>query len=168
MPEFATMNPNVEYDKTLYSAKWDGSQWQLVRKIGDDRIRDIMRQKVNAKRNEILVSGVSFSISGQVHVLQTRDTEDLLNWTGQANEAAGMPASELVTFRTTENVTLSLPAGQFVSLIAVGIGRRKQVLAASWQLKDDIEAAESINAAYDVYEAGINSVWPADGPIVVT
>ncbi len=158
--------PPEDYEEDLYDIAWVDGMWQTSRKA-DDNVRNIMMQRVNAQRDKIFSSGVSFDFGGQVYTLQTRGTEDLLNWTGLANKASKMPVATPLTIRTAENATLTLPAGSLVYLILTGIGRREQVLAASWQLKDAIKDADSIDAAYDAYEGGIDSVWPDNTPIPV-
>ncbi|MEH0020893.1 MAG: hypothetical protein V6Z89_14655 [Desulfobacter sp.] len=128
-------------------------------------IRKIMKEKINAVRDEILGSGIDFVVDSTVHTLQTRDADDLINLTGLLDAARLMPADTALNLRTAANRVLSVTAGDIVSLISTGIGFRSEVLAASWGIKDGIDATATEADAFIVYEAGIATGWPEKTPI---
>ncbi len=161
----ARHEPPSDYNHDLYNIEWEDGHWKIKRRQEDKVIRQKMRKQINAKRDCICAAGVPLSYNGEIYTLQTRNTEDLLNWTVVAQDAARMAPDELKTIRTAENASLILPAPAVVIAIAGGTARRNAVLEASWQLKDAIAAAATLDEAYDIYEAGINDVWPENTPI---
>ena len=128
-------------------------------------IRKIMKEKINAVRDEILSSGIDFVADSTVHTLQTRDANDLINWTGLLDAARLMPSDSILSLRTAANRVLSVTAGDIVSLISTGLRLRSEVMTASWGIKDGIDATTTEADAFIVYEAGMATGWPEKTPI---
>ena len=119
-------------------------------------LRDTMKSKINALRNQIYESGVPFEFSGSTYILQTRDAYDLLNWTTALSRYQALPVADLVQIRTAENVNLEMEAQQAVSLINTGVDARKAVMFAAAEIKDSIDTSEDLADAYAAYETGLN------------
>jgi hypothetical protein len=130
-------------------------------------IRRIMKNKVNERRDQILTSGIEFTFAGAGHTLQTRDVEDLINWTNILTTAKELPVETLVKIRTAADLTPKIPAGQIMALITAAMACRIKVLDRSWSLKDDIDQATTDDNAFTAYEAGIDTVWPDDSAITL-
>ncbi|MCG8643356.1 MAG: hypothetical protein MI862_26755 [Desulfobacterales bacterium] len=147
----------------------DGKMYVIFdQKIKTDiDVKSVLKSKINNRRDEIFLAGVDFDYDGKTHTLQTRDAEDLINWTHVLNIASSAPVDQVITIRTKENVTLSLAANKVAPLISTGVLRRKAVMQASWDLKSAIDDAAEDAAAVAAYEAGIDTVWPDASPIPV-
>ncbi len=167
------------YDTSLYYVQDSGRVnagdktaevvWDVMRKTDADtgEQKQHMHASVNRKRDVLLQGGMSFSYQSESHTLQTRGVEDIINWVGLQIKASQLPQDTALTLRTKENVTISIPAGKVVLLIDAAVALREQIMAASWELKDSIAAAKNLEKAYEIYEAGIDSVWPDNGPILI-
>jgi len=119
---------------------------------------------VNTIVSTTLSGGYShdFGAPHGVKVLQTRDADDRINWlTSQAAYSAavmgGAGAFEGANFRAEDNtdITLSYADGLNVLLSMAAWGA--SVYAASWVLKNAIEAAAD-EAALDAVD--VNDGWP--------
>lgn len=118
---------------------------------------------VNRKRDALLSGGYThdFGAAG-VHVLQTRDADDRINWLTsqaayQAAVASGLGGELGAEFRTAGNqrITLTFLEGLNVLLAMAAWG--KAVFGRSWDLKDAIAAAAD-DAALDAID--IEAGWP--------
>lgn len=119
---------------------------------------------VTAKREAVFAAGFTPSIgplSG--HTLQVRNDQDKINWlTSQASYAAavgaGAGAVSGATFRTADNETVVVTYAQGLTVIVQDMAAwGAAIMARSWVLKDEIEAAED-EAALDAID--INTGWP--------
>lgn len=129
-----------------------------------DDLRAQANAAVNAKREAIFDAGypvASGPLAGQ-H-LQMRGADDKANWliaekNARAAIAAGAGDAPLVNIRTMENNTVTITPNQTVAVLSAleawGVG----VMARSWALKDQNDAAEDeagLTTAADI-EVG----WP--------
>lgn len=132
-------------------------------------LKDTMKSKINALRNQIYEAGVPFEFSGTPYTLQTRNAYDLLNWTTALSRYQALPVSDAVQIRTAENVNVEMEAQQAVGLINAGVDARKAVMFVAAGVKDNIDAAADLAGAYAAYEAGLVSVSDAEpAPIQVS
>ena len=127
-------------------------------------IKETMRTKINASRDRICAAGVTFTMDGETAVLQTRDG-DWVTLDHLLRDAEKVAPEEVMEIRVESNAQVSMNAAAVITLIEGAITYRNAVIKAASTLKDQISAAADDDAAYDVYEAGIDSVWPATGPI---
>ena len=119
---------------------------------------------VTAKREAVFAAGFS-PPSGPLagHTLQCRDVQDRTNWLTSAvgysaAVQAGHGAVAGATFRTANNETVVVTFAQAVSILLSGMQMWGQaIMQRSWDLKDQIEAAEDEAA---VQAIDIETGWP--------
>ena len=122
-----------------------------------------MRAAVNARRDEILGAGYQHNFGGSagVRTLDNRNLSDARNWLILARRVDRMIAAgdgaDLVGVRDASNDTFTAAADTVKTALDSMEDWGAAVLAASWALKDAIEAAEN-GAALDAID--INAGWP--------
>jgi hypothetical protein len=130
-------------------------------------IRRKMKDKVNARRDEIFTSGIKIMVDTHPYILQTRGVNDLFNWSELKRTAAEMAEGTMVKVRTEDDKVLDLSAEDICTVLDAYMQYRSRVMEASWQLKDQIRDAATDDDAFSVYEAGIDTVWPDDTAITL-
>ena len=126
---------------------------------GFDLLR-VMKDKINAQRDQLFIAGFKFALGGESHVLQTRGPDDNINWLGLLTEAEKKPAEAPMEIRTAANKTISISAANVVALLIAAKSYRAAVLKYSWAAKDAMEAAVDETALFEAYEAAIGGTWP--------
>lgn len=130
-----------------------------------DVAKDAKRETVNHRLTGILAGGYShdFGSPHGIKSLQTRNADDRINWmTSQAAYSAavmqGFGAVLGANFRTEDNTDIVLSYADGLGVLLAMAAWGASVYAASWALKNAIDAAEDETAldAIDI-EAG----WPA-------
>lgn len=174
-------NPDIDTD--IYIAidsggveiKEDGKAYVVYKKKNKSSreeegffIKDVLRKKVNNKRDSIFTAGLKIEVDGTTHKLQTRGTDDLINWSNLFIDAQDSSADTIFTVRTALNDNLELKACDVVSMLKAGRSYRFGVSRASWELKDSINNAGSDDEAIGLYESGINIVWPENKAYVIS
>ncbi len=130
-------------------------------------IRSALCKKIDARRDVMIASGVSFAFSGNSYTLQTRDSDDRLDWTNLLIQALFADPEDLMEVRVESNAELEIPAGQTAPLLTAGVKYIKAIKKASWALKNAVRDAATDDAAFDAFEAGIDTAWPDSSPISV-
>lgn len=125
----------------------------------------IKNRAVTAKRESVFAAGYT-PASGPLagHTLQCRDVQDRTNWLTSAvgysaavQAGAGNVAG--ATFRTQDNETVTITYAEAVTVLLQGMQVwGQQIMARSWELKDEIDAAAD-GAELDAID--INTGWPA-------
>lgn len=118
---------------------------------------------IDRRRDTAFLAGfapASGPLAGKV--LQTRNVEDRTNWlTSQAAYSAavagGLGSASGATFRTADNETITCTYAEGLQTLLAMAEWGKEVMGASWALKDAVAAARDLTAlsAIDM-EAG----WP--------
>lgn len=129
-------------------------------------IKAIMQTKLNEMRDLTCASGVAFSIAGETSVLQTREG-DWVTLDHLLRDAEKADPEDVMGIRVESNTEVSMNAAAVITLIEEAITYRNAVIKAASTLKDQISAAADDDAAYDVYEAGIDSIWPDRSPVAL-
>lgn len=132
----------------------------------DIDIRRLLKDAVNRRREKILTAGVNFTYEGQQHTLQTRTADDLMDWTHVKLAASGKVAGETQRIHTESDDDLYIPASDAVTLIDKAVEYLGNVKYASFDLKKNMDTAETDDAAFDLFEANIDTCWP-DGASVL-
>lgn len=123
-----------------------------------------MRAQVNTLRDTKLTGGCVYDFGAAgVHVLQTRDADDKINWlTSQAAYGAavagGLGAQPGAQFRSVENATFTVSYAEGLAALLAMAAWGAAIFARSWELKDAIEAAED---AESLDAINIQADWPA-------
>lgn len=118
---------------------------------------------VNRKRDALLSGGYTHDFGPPgVHVLQTRDADDRINWLTsqaayQAAVAAGRGSVEGAEFRTADNQRITVTFSEGLNVLLAMAAWGKAVFGRSWDLKDAITAAAD-GAALDAID--IEAGWP--------
>ena len=117
------------------------------------------KRAVNAQRDARIAAGFTHDFGGAAgqRTLDQRSEADAVNWLALKSIADSMKAATQLTLRDADNETFAAAAPAVSNAIrAMGIWR-SAVLARSWALKDQIDAAidETTVGAIDI-EAG----WP--------
>lgn len=105
-----------------------------------------LHAKVNNMRNAELNAGFEhISATGAVFTVQTRLEDRLnlmyLNMVAQQMIAAGDETPQV--FRSAENVTQMLTPSELLAMSVEALNHYRNVLGASWTLKDQIDATQS-------------------------
>lgn len=127
-------------------------------------IRQKTKEKIHARRDSILISGIAFTFDGENHRLQTRSAVDLVNWMSTFTTAQTLPIDTPIKVRTEADKTLFIPSGQMLILLSHMVEYRTAIMDVSWTLKDAIDQAATDAEAITAYEDGIHTIWPDSGP----
>jgi hypothetical protein len=114
-----------------------------------DVIRAQMSARVTEIRDELMNAGVQFQ--GNVFDSDSRSIQNLTAVT--AGIAAGMSIPSL-SWRTQNNVTVVLTAGELVSLAATMLVRMQEIYSHSWVLKNEIAESQT------PHTINLNEGWP--------
>lgn len=113
---------------------------------------DIKKQELNARINNMRATELEngfehITASGSVFVVQTRLEDRLnlmyLNMAAQQMIAAGDETPQ--AFRSAENATHMLTPSELLTMSVEALNYYKNVLGACWTLKDQIDAAQSVD-----------------------
>ena len=129
-----------------------------------EELRDQANAAVNAKREAVFAAGFPVSsgaLDGQ-H-LQLRNADDKANWlivdkNARLAVAAGAGDVPLIPIRTLENQTITVTPNQALAVLADLEAWGQAVLARSWALKDQNDAATE--AGELVGPAELETGWP--------
>lgn len=127
-------------------------------------LRDQANAAVNAKREAVFAAG--FPVSGGAldgQHLQLRNADDKANWlivdkNARLAVAAGAGDVPLIPVRTLENQTITVTPNQALAVLADLEAWGQAVLARSWALKDQNDAATE--AGDLVGPAELETGWP--------
>ncbi|WP_406858475.1 hypothetical protein ABEG18_12945 [Alsobacter sp. KACC 23698] len=160
-----TIRPNKMVDGEivpLSDPEWAEYQAALTPSL--DQLKAAKASAVDALRDGLLASGFScdFGAAG-VHVLQTRGSDDRVNWlTSQAAYtamvAAGQGDSPGAVFRSADNQTFTVTFSEGLQALLSMASWGAAVYRRSWELKDAVAAAADASAL-DVID--IAAGWPA-------
>lgn len=118
------------------------------------------KREIEAHMQDVFRLGYSPSTGPLAgHTLQCRDTEDRTNWlTSQTSYMAavqmGYGAVAGASFRTMANQTVTVTFQEGLDILTNGMAVwGKNIMARSWALKDEVEAAASFEVleAIDIY-----------------
>lgn len=129
-----------------------------------EELRDQANAAVNAKREAVFATG--FPVSGGAldgQHLQLRNADDKANWlivdkNARLAVAAGAGDVPLIPVRTLENQTITVTPNQALAVLADLEAWGQAVLARSWALKDQNDAATE--AGELVGPAELETGWP--------
>lgn len=133
----------------VYTQQWEVRPFNQEELANQLEIRKQgLRERINQLREENFDHGFRYVFpDGEEQGFQLR-TEDRVNLVGPHMEAkayidAGIPEATF-DFRTYENKTKELTAPQVIEFTEAAMQYVKNVYAASWSLKDLIDAAQSV------------------------
>lgn len=173
---FIELSIDHGYDTDLYIAVDSGSVelsedettasvvFTRKNKISDEEnnfdVREVMKDKVNERRDTLFASGIDISFDGATHTLQTRGVDDLLNWTTLKSEVEKLDDGTAVYVRTESNETLTINSEDVYAMLSSGMEYINSVRSASWSIKDNIRDAATDDDAFTEYETGMETLWP--------
>jgi hypothetical protein len=141
----------------------EGQVYRVYEPIPLDDLKAERQALANAKRQAVFDAGYDPGegpLAG--HCLQLRGPDDKANWILARDDArdaveAGHGDVPAVTVRTMDNVNVTLTPNQFLSALAGLNAWGRAVMAHSWALKDQIDAASDAAA---VLAVDIDTGWP--------
>jgi len=136
-------------DDGVWKRTWNTRQWdekEAGEALGQHKLH--ADEKVMAVRNDDFEMGMEYEVegSGSFHVqLRVEDKPNLLlvNSLGVAAVAAG--DEKTINFRSYENTTVALTPQQAVEMTAAALVAIMKIYQASWDLKDQIKAAQTLD-----------------------
>ncbi|AEI71089.1 hypothetical protein [EBPR siphovirus 2] len=137
-------------------------RYTVTNKTLAERKAQMMREVSNL-RDAKLTAGYAHDFGPEgIHLLQTRDADDKLNWlTSQAAYSAavaqGAGAMMGATFRSADNETFTVSLADGLAALLAMAAWGKAIYGRSWALKDDIEAAAT-HAALDAVDIDVGWV----------
>jgi hypothetical protein len=138
-------------------------RYTVTSKTLAERKAQMLRQ-VSDLRDSKLTAGYAHDFGAKgVHLLQTRDADDKVNWlTSQAAYSAavaqGAGAVLGAEFRSADNKTFTVSYDDGLAALLAMAAWGKAIYGRSWELKDTIEAAAT-HAALDAVD--IDAGWEA-------
>ena len=160
-----------ETDPVLIDGEWV-QQWVVESIVPDDPdelhsfikgVRAELKLRVNAIRDQHHAAGYSHDFGAEygVQTLQSRDDRDRTNWLVLDSNAGKLVAAglgdTLMEMRPESNISMMIPASDVVVILSAMASWGGSVLRRSWELKDQIDAAETVEQLTAI---DTNEGWP--------
>lgn len=150
---FASLQPLVNSDFRLINIDGD---FVLPENINDalsgvtlEKRRAEKLQEIEAAQFAELQGGVPFNFGSAPDIVQTSSERDLINISGITMRGlllrADAVTDAVIEFRALSNTSYMITGQQAIDLGATVAQHTEQIYSKAWQLKDAINAAQSIN-----------------------
>lgn len=136
-------------------------EWEAARFIAG---KLASHRAVNAKRDTMIMAGFTydFGATAGTRTLDQRNEADAVNWLGLSAMADKMIAagsgSAMLSLRDASNSTLEASANTIAAAMVAMAQWRSAIMAHSWTIKDQIEAAADQEALDEIV---VETGWPS-------
>lgn len=140
---------------------WDAAKQERVAVVETlDALKAAASSTVNATRDALIAGGYHHPFGGTIgtRILDQRDARDETAWLVVDRRASQLPADTPFPLRDARNDTFVTTAGGAVNAMGAMADWRLAVSLHSWQLKDAVEAAQSVK---DLNKIDLSAGWPA-------